>query len=536
MAGGKPITIVIGLDGATYSILDPLMKAGHMPYLSRFAAEGVRAGLASTIPPITPPAWTTIMTGRSPAFHGILDFFRPESPGSRFLRFVSTKQLKCETLWGLLTRQKRSSVCLNYPVMSPPLPINGYSIPGFVTWRHLRHSCYPADLMDTLKTIPGFDLKIIAHDFGLEEKVVEGCSLEEAEGWIRYHTYKDDQWVRVVEHLAGYDPCNVYALVLDSTDRLQHVFYRLLDPACHKDGLSKEERHIQAVLFAHYRKLDSMIARLAETAGPEGHVFIVSDHGFGPSEDCFYLNSLLEKLGYLTWSDRAVCESDGVGDVSMEAVKNHGHLLDWERTIAFVNTPSSNGIAINVQGKNSKTGILPEEYQNTLHRLKEQLLSIRHPASGKPVIKQIWTREEAFAGPSSERAPDLTLRLWDNGLVSTVKSEQIIKPRRECIGVHYPMGIFMARGPAIKAGEQVDPLDILDVAPAVLYSQGIAIPEDYEGRVPEEIIKTETLAANPVVIGPPTPAMDQPVNDSPEMNEEDMKLIMKRMKGLGYIS
>jgi len=536
MEKGKPTTIIIGLDGATYSILDPLMKAGLMPYLSRFAAEGVRAGLKSTIPPITPPAWTTIMTGRSPACHGILDFFRPESPGSRFLRFVSTKQLKCETLWGVLTRQKRSSVCLNYPVMSPPLPIYGYSIPGFVTWRHLRHSCHPADLMDILKTIPGFDLKIIAHDFGLEEKVVEGCSLEEAREWIQYHTYKDNQWVQVLEYLAGYDPCNVYALVLDSTDRLQHVFYRLLDPTCYGDKLSEEERHIQSLLFAHYRELDSMIRRLAETAGPDGHVFIVSDHGFGPSEDCFYLNSLLEKLGYLTWSDRAVSESEGMGDVAMEAVKNHGHLLDWDHTIAFVNTPSSNGITINVQGKNSKTGILPEEYENLLNRLREQLLSVRHPSSGKPVVQQIWSRQEAFPGPNSEMAPDLTLRLWDNGLVSTLKSRQIIKPRRECIGVHYPMGIFMARGPAIKAGERIGPLNILDVAPTVLYSQGLPIPADYEGRVPEEIIKPEALAANPVVIGPATSTNEQPANDSPEMNEEDMRLIMKRMKGLGYIS
>ena len=68
----KAPTIVIGLDGATFSILDPLMEAGHMPFLQQLTTEGVRAELASTIPPITPPAWTTIMTGRSPAGHGIL--------------------------------------------------------------------------------------------------------------------------------------------------------------------------------------------------------------------------------------------------------------------------------------------------------------------------------------------------------------------------------------------------------------------------------------------------------------------------------
>ncbi|MDY6823092.1 MAG: alkaline phosphatase family protein [Thermodesulfobacteriota bacterium] len=536
MAHQQATTMVIGLDGATYSILYPLMEAGHMPYLSRFVAEGARAELASTIPPITPPAWTTIMTGRSPSSHGILDFFRPESPGSRFLRFVSTKQLKCETVWSLMTRNGRSSVCLNFPVMSPPIPISGYSIPGFVTWRHLRHSCHPGDLMDTLKTIPGFDLKIIAHDFGLEEKVVAGCSREESEEWIKYHTYKDDQWVKVMTYLAGQDPCHLNAMVLDSIDRLQHVFYRLLDPECYKDGLSEEDRHIQSMLHAHYRELDAMIERMAGAAGPDGTVFIVSDHGFGPSEHCFYLNSLLEKRGYLTWSDRAVTETEGGGDVSMDAVKNHGHLLDWERTTAFVNTPSSNGITINVRGKNSKTGIAPEDYDRVVNRLRDELLAVNHPTTGEPVVKQIWTREEAFAGTDSEMAPDLTLRLWDNGLVSTVKSDKIIKARKECIGVHYPMGVFMARGPGIKAGARLDPLNILDVAPAMLYSQGLPIPEDYEGRVPEEMMTPEALAANPVVIGDASSQADHLGDDAPEMDEEDMELIMKRMKGLGYIS
>ncbi len=534
MANQAPITMVIGLDGATYSILDPLMEAGHMPYLRQFSAEGVRAELESTIPPITPPAWTTIMTGRSPANHGILDFFRPESPGSQFLRFVSTKQLQCETIWSYLTRRQRTAACLNFPVMSPPIPISGYSIPGFVTWRHLRHACYPRDLMDTLKTIPGFDLKIIAHDFGLEEKVVEGCSFEEAESWINYHTYKDQQWVKVLEFLSGYDPCHVNALVLDSIDRLQHVFYPLLDPDFYGKGLSEADKQIQSILFSHYRALDNMIARLAEIAGPEGHVFIVSDHGFGPSQYCFYLNSLLEQLGYLSWSDRAISESESAGDVSMEAVKNHGHLLDWQHTIAYVNTPSSNGITINVRGKNSRYGILPEEYDRVRNHLRDQLMALKHPDTGQQVVTGIWTREEAFGG--LETAPDLTLRLWDNGLVSTLKSDEIIKPRRECAGVHYPDGVFMARGPGIRSGVRLDPMNILDVAPSILYSQGLAIPEDYEGGVPEEMIEPEALAANPVFRGTATQGAQKQAADALEMDEADMELIMKRLKGLGYMS
>ncbi len=530
---GKP-TMLIGLDGATFSILDPLMEKGHMPFLKQFVAKGVRAELASTIPPITPPAWTSIMTGRSPANHGILDFFRPESPGSHFLRFVNTKQLKCETIWALLTRHDISSISLNFPVMSPPLPIKGYSIPGFVTWRHLRRACHPENLMDTLKTIPGFDLKVIAHDFGLEEKVVEGCSHDEAEDWIKYHTYKDRQWVLVLQSLLERDGRKLSAVILDSPDRLQHVFYRLLDPACFSSRFSREARRIRKILVAHYTALDEMIARLVTDAGPDTNCFIVSDHGFGPSKECFHLNTFLAQKGYLRWSKVRNANQRTRSDVSMDAIRNHGHLLDWEKTIAYVNTPSSNGITVNVRGVNSETGVAPEDYDTFIDTLKHQLFDLRHPYTGEAVVKEIWTRSEAFGGDPS--APDLTLRLWDNGLVSTLKSEKIIMRRRKTIGVHYPMGVFIASGPDIKACVETEPLNILDVAPAMLYSLGLAIPEALEGRVPEEIWRREALANRPVTFVNADPGFDPQVASGIEMDEQDMDLILKRLKGLGYMA
>ncbi|MFP4446956.1 MAG: hypothetical protein ACLFPD_12005, partial [Desulfosudaceae bacterium] len=180
--------------------------------------------------------------------------------------------------------------------------------------------------------------------------------------------------------------------------------------------------------------------------------------------------------------------------------------------------------------------IPPEDYERVRDRLRDQLLDFTHPATGRPVVKQVWTREEAFAGTDADMAPDLTLQLCDNGLVSTVKSEDVVKPRRECVGVHYPMGVFMAKGPGIRAGERLSPLDILDVAPAMLYSQGLPIPEDYEGRVPEEMLTPEALAERPVIVGPASSAAAPQADDAPEMDAEDMGLIMKRLKGLGYIS
>ncbi|MFQ5677390.1 MAG: alkaline phosphatase family protein, partial [bacterium] len=67
-------TLLLGLDGATFALLDSLMDEGTMPFLKELVERGVRANLMSTANPLTPPAWTSMTTGRSPGNHGIFDF------------------------------------------------------------------------------------------------------------------------------------------------------------------------------------------------------------------------------------------------------------------------------------------------------------------------------------------------------------------------------------------------------------------------------------------------------------------------------
>jgi len=67
--------IIFGLDGATYTVLLDLVRRGVMPYLGQFKAEGTYAPLASTVPPLTPIAWSSLVTGRTPGHHGITGFF-----------------------------------------------------------------------------------------------------------------------------------------------------------------------------------------------------------------------------------------------------------------------------------------------------------------------------------------------------------------------------------------------------------------------------------------------------------------------------
>src|SRR5688572_23945000 len=125
---GRMKTVLIGLDGATFTVLDALVAAGEMPNLARFYREGVRCRLRSTPLPITPQAWTSLATGRSMGHHGINDFVRIELEDNKaYARFNTARDNRCETLWKRVSRAGKRVTVLNYFGIAPPEEINGHS-------------------------------------------------------------------------------------------------------------------------------------------------------------------------------------------------------------------------------------------------------------------------------------------------------------------------------------------------------------------------------------------------------------------------
>jgi len=108
--------LMIGLDGATFYLLDSLMAQGVMPFLSKVISGGVRADLMSTRNPLTPPAWISMVTGRSPSVHTVYDFLKPSTleDGSVFLRINDAREIRAETVWSMVSRQGKRATSLNF--------------------------------------------------------------------------------------------------------------------------------------------------------------------------------------------------------------------------------------------------------------------------------------------------------------------------------------------------------------------------------------------------------------------------------------
>jgi len=502
-------TLLIALDGATFTVLDPLMADGTMPFLRDLVARGVRAGLMSTAHPLTPPAFTSMITGRSPGNHGLMDFLKGEErDGQVFFTLYDARDIHCETVWSIANRQNRKVTHVNFVMSTPVKPVCGCVVPGMTHWRHLRRHIFPSTIYDRLKAQDWFDPKTMCWDFDHMEKAIAANPTIGQKDWVTDHINRERQWFQVMKFLMKKEPTDLAAIVFDGVDKLQHVCWEYLDSTA--EGPRDEE--VSRLVRQYFTELDGFIRELVGLAGPRARVFIASDHGFGPVRTSFQLNRFLRDLGYLHWQMGATDE---------------GLNLDWSRTVAYCPSQSSNGIFI--RGPAAERGAIRDRIVTELKKLKD-------PATGGPLVKEVLLKEKDFAGPYVDLAPDITVVQCDHGFVGTAPGDVVAEKKPRTKGTHYPEGIFVAAGEGIRAGAKLDVKSILDVAPTLLHSLGLPIPSNLEGAVVTDAFDKEFLDENPIEPGPPAEEDKQESKSSePVRTGEEEQAVYDQLRALGYI-
>ena len=527
--------VLIGLDGATFAVLDPMMRDGVMPFLRDWSAGGVRAVLGSTAHPLTPIAWTTLMTGRHPGNHGVFDFVRVTTEGSQPSYVLGTSaDVRVETLWAIASRHGRRVSCLNFPCMFPPPALNGFVVPGFVPWRYLSRAVHPRDLYPRLKRLPGFDAKGLALDWDIERKALQGLPESEFEDWIRFHTDREAQWFSIAQFLMREEPCDLTAILFDGVDKLQHLCYHLLDPTLASRYTSQWAQRVRGLCLDYFRQLDRFLEAIVAAAGPGARVFMASDHGFrAAGEQIFYANVWLEQQGHFGWRDGTTIDHEG--RLSLDGHAGPEAFIDWSRTVAFALTASSNAIWIR-RGRNGHDGVSDEEYPRLRQQLIDGLKMLTDPATGERIVERVMTREEAFPGAAVDAAPDLTLVLRDYSFLSVLRADAVLRNRRLPYGTHHPDGIFMATGPGIRQQAELAPFSIVDITPTLLYALDLPLPSDLDGGVTTAAFEASWAEAHPVrhEQGVAAALPTEPGAAS-VLGTEGEQEVLRRLKALGYL-
>jgi predicted AlkP superfamily phosphohydrolase/phosphomutase len=540
--------LLLGLDGATFTVLDPLMEAGVMPNLRRICDAGARGPLRTVMPPLTPPGWTSLVTGRRPGRHGVFDFFQKDNPQTEFFRMSTSTDVRTDTIWSLASAYGKQVISLNFPLMFPPPPVNGYVVPGgWMPWKQLRLGCHPRSLFDRLKLLPSFNPRELSLDMELEAKAVDGCAEEEYADWVELHIRREQRWFEILCHLLESESPELVGVVFDGVDKLQHLCWRFLDPASRPAQPSEWELNMTALCERYFRSLDTIIGELVRIAGPEATVVFASDHGFGPTDEVFYINTWLEQQGYLAWADD-VATTEGTG-IGFDEMTRHVKTLDWSKTLAYAATPSSQGVHIVAHEPGTEELLAPARREEILQRLAADLRSAVHPVTGLPIASAVLTRDEAFSGPFEDCAPDVSIMPADGLSISILRSQDAFRTRETQRGNHRFDGVFIAAGPTVRAGDRVEGISIVDVTPFVLHTLGVPQPMDLDGVVPD-VLTMAALASRPVSyssapapIAPVVPDAADTTVDLDEMDidlaavydEEDEATVINRLRTLGYV-
>jgi predicted AlkP superfamily phosphohydrolase/phosphomutase len=190
--------------------------------------------------------------------------------------------------------------------------------------------------------------------------------------------------------------------VFDTTDRVQHMFYRYLDPS-HPANAGKDTELWKDAIGQVYERTDQLLGKVWHLVDdPDTTFMVISDHGFTNFRRCVNVNSWLRDNGYLFLKD--------------ENARTSGEYLDgvdWSRTRAFA--LGLTGVFINRKGR-EKSGIVAEgsEYRVLVQELAEKLGQLVDPQTGNPCVRRVAVSQEFFRGPYRFDAPDLLVG-WEGG-------------------------------------------------------------------------------------------------------------------------
>jgi predicted AlkP superfamily phosphohydrolase/phosphomutase len=553
---------VIGLDAATLDVVNPLMAEGCLPTLHRLTQEGAYGELASTLHPLSPPAWTSFITGKNPGKHGIYDFV-VHKPNSYELEYTYGGMRKGNSLWRLLSDADKKVVVLNVPMTYPPEAVNGVLISGFDSPGTDSDFAYPPAVLDEINgNIGPYQLR----DYPQGQN--PDSFLQQLEELLAFRR-------RLTHYMMEHYEWDFFMMVFGETDLVQHAYWQYTDPAFTTISDSDRKKY-GSVIRDTYVKMDSVLGELLAKVSGDTHVLVMSDHGAGPAYKAVFINKWLEEQGFLSYVG-----SEGKR-WHLELLKKMHHTIkntippaglewmkrtfpqvrqqikskivfsdiDWAHTKVWSFGRESTNLFFNLQDKFPQ-GIVTsgQEYEDLRDSLIEALKTIIDPDTGEPAVAQVLRGEEVYHGDCMDNAPDL-LVTWRNHEYTSWpgyndRDRELFEPslhhsdfsdwsELQKGGNHRPNGILFVKGAAVQEGWRIQNARIIDLAPTILHLMGKPIPSDMDGRLLQEALRPGWLKENP-------PKFTTPSEGSGEgqavaaYTEDDSARVEERLRSLGYI-
>lgn len=498
MPSKSPKVLIVSFDGGVWSNLLPIAKAGIMPNLKTLIDKGSYANLESTIPPVTPPAWTAFMTGCNPGKTGVFDFYEYQE-GSYKPLLTTSKSIQVPTLWKMLSDKGIKVGVVDVPINYPPPEVNGFIISGWERPSNKKTFTYPPELGNKLIEKLG-DYPICLRTFDRQGTK----DVDFLDSLIEITTKVGDAALWLLET----EPTDFFMVHFQTTDIIQHSFW----PQIATFDFESQDPVLKKI-WQFYKHLDSYLGMIKEILNDQGNFFLVSDHGFGPVKRRMAVNVWLRENGYLKLKqDIATQLRTTVKTTAIKMVNKVDALArlknrikrkteeDLEQRIIVprgmddpINYPESRAfsgigtvcgtIQLNVIGR-EKEGIIPEKESEALkNEIIQKLNNVKDPISGESFVKRVYKKEEVFSGGAMDKIPDLII-VPNPGFYlfsGTIEKELFCEASPLSTGNHLPEGILAIDGP--NTGKfNLNSARIIDMAPTIMDIFGLNVLTQIDGK------------------------------------------------------
>ena len=568
----KRKALIIGLDGATFDLIQPWVRGGELPTFAKLMQEGSYGELRSVLPPLTAPAWTTMVTGTNPGKHGLVDFWARDFSGYGF-RLLNASSRARPCLWDLVGQNGGQVIVCNVPMTYPPTPVNGVMVSGLDTPGIDAQYTFPPELKRELNEVVG-QYVIVGDDWMYSRR----HQYDKA----RAAPFKDMEiHFAAASYLLDRYPWDFAMIVFTATDGASHFFWHFIDPQ-HPLYEPKNAERYGKVILEVYKGLDAKLAAFVQALPPNTTLFVVSDHGNGPmSNRAIYLNAWLEGKGLLRYKRASPGErwQGALSQTTLRVLRSAWHQvqnwipfqmrakieallpgggkriesslisaqIDWSKTKAF-SEEVRGSIWINLAGRDAQGIVSPgPEYERLRERIISELPELRDPLTGEQLIRRVYRREELYHGPYANLTPDIILEPNDTiqifrrseGAHQTaavrILSEAELR-RGYTTGQHLMNGILLIYGGGVTAKGELSGVEMQDVAPTVLYAMGLPVPTWMDGRVLRDAFEPSYLSQHPVQLVSETEQGQEKHEDTGHgYSEQEARLVEDRLRGLGYM-
>ncbi|MGD2201068.1 MAG: alkaline phosphatase family protein, partial [Candidatus Bathyarchaeota archaeon] len=421
--------------------------------------QGIYGRLKSSDPPITIPAWTVMVSSKSPGVLGLYGFRHRRDNSYKDIWIASSNKVREKRIWDYVSEGGGKTCLVGVPPSYPPFPIDGWMIGGFITPDTNRDYTHPKEL--------GREIKEIVGDYPVDVEF----RIEDKRGLTEGVFDMTEKHFEVINHLVKSKDWRFFMFVEIGLDRIHHAFWKYFDETHHLHETGSE---FQDIVEDYYILLDKKIGELLELLDDDTIVFVASDHGGKPMKGAFCFNSWLEKEGILKLKEPV----DGIKRLNEVEV-------DWGNTVAWGWGGYYARVFLNLKGREENGVIDPGDYERVREEIAEKIRGITGP-NGEEWDTQVFKPEDIYPECRGD-PPDLMVYFDDLYWRSagTMGHGDLYLPENDTgpdDAVHDKWGLYIYYDPKKDHGGRVMDLDILDVTPTLMSAMGLPVPNEMEGE------------------------------------------------------